>query len=54
MDYNVDPIKKAIAASWPNSMDDSCARAEWGWSPKWNLESMTDDMLKVIREKHKK
>lgn len=54
MDYNVDPIKKAIAASWPNSMDDSCARAEWGWSPKWNLESMTDDMLKVIGEKHKK
>lgn len=54
MDYNVDPIKKAIAASWPNSMDDSCARAEWGWSPKWNLETMTDDMLKVINEKHRK
>jgi nucleoside-diphosphate-sugar epimerase len=35
-------------------MDDSCARNEWGWNPKWNLETMTDDMLKVIGEKHKK
>lgn len=51
MDYNIDPIKKAIADSWPNYMDDSCARQEWGWNPKWNLETMTDDMLKVIGEK---
>jgi nucleoside-diphosphate-sugar epimerase len=54
MDYNVDPIKKAIAESWPNYMNDSCAREEWGWNPKWNLETMTDDMLKVIAEKHAK
>lgn len=54
MSYNVEPVKKAIADSWPNYMDDSCARKEWGWSPKWNLESMTDDMLKVIGEKFKK
>ena len=52
--YNVEPVKKAIADSWPNSMDDSCARIEWGWNPKWNLETMTDDMLNVIGEKHKK
>ncbi|HPT15489.1 MAG TPA: NAD-dependent epimerase/dehydratase family protein [Bacteroidales bacterium] len=51
MDYQVEPIKQAIANSWPNNMDDSCARAEWGWSPKWNLEKMTVDMLKAIREK---
>jgi hypothetical protein len=37
MDYNVDPVKKAIANSWPNYMDDSCAPEEWGWSPNWNL-----------------
>ncbi len=54
MDYNVDPIKEAIASTWPNSLDDSCARSEWGWSPKWDLESMTDDMLKVIADKHSK
>jgi len=54
MNYNVEPVKKAIADSWPNSMDDSCARSEWGWKPKWNLETMTDDMLKVIGAKSKK
>ncbi len=54
MEYNVDPIKKAIADSWPNYMDDSCAREEWGWNPKWNLETMTDDMLKVIADKFAK
>lgn len=51
MDYNVDPVKKAIAGSWPNSLDDSCARNEWGWKPEWNLSTMTDDMLKHIRVK---
>lgn len=51
MDYNVDPMKQGIANSWPNSMDDSCARKEWGWNPKWNLEKMTVDMLRAIREK---
>ncbi len=51
MDYNVDPMKQGIANSWPNSMDDSCARAEWGWTPGWNLESMTKDMLRAIRLK---
>ncbi len=54
MSYNVDPMKKAIADSWPNSMDDSAARQEWGWNPKWKLDNMTVDMLKVIGEKHKK
>ncbi len=51
MSYDVDPVKHAIASSWPNSIDDTCARQEWGWSPKWNLASMTEDMLRVIREK---
>lgn len=52
--YDVEPMKQAIANSWPNSMDDSAARQEWGWNPKWNLERMTIDMLKVIREKYEK
>lgn len=54
MTYDVDPVKKGIAESWPNKMDDSCAREEWGWNPKWDLDAMTQDMLKVIREKHAK
>ena len=54
MDYQVEPIKQAIANSWPNNMDDSCAREEWGWNPKWNLEKMTVDMLRAIREKKAK
>lgn len=54
MTYDVDPVKKGIAESWPNKMDDTCAREEWGWNPKWDLDAMTQDMLKVIREKHAK
>ncbi len=49
--YNVDPIKAEIASSWPDSMDDSCAKEEWGWNPKWGLEEMVDDMLEAIRKK---
>ena len=51
MDYDVDPVKKAIAESWPNSLDDTCAREEWGWKPEWDLSRMTDDMLEHIRLK---
>jgi nucleoside-diphosphate-sugar epimerase len=51
MTYQVDPMKEAIAATWPNSMDDSAARAEWGWNPKYGLEAMTIDMLEKIRIK---
>jgi len=53
MEYDVDQVKQDIAESWPNKMDDACAREEWGWDPKFDLEAMTDDMLKVIGEKHK-
>jgi len=51
MRYEVDPVRQAIADSWPNKMDDVCARKEWGWSPSYNLESMTRDMIKHIRAK---
>lgn len=53
MDYNVDPVKQAIANSWPNKMDDSAARAEWGWKPSFDLATMTTDMLTVLKEKLK-
>lgn len=49
MVYNPDPLKQSIADSWPDSMDDSCARAEWDWKPEYNLESMTKDMIAKLR-----
>lgn len=49
--YNVDPVRQAIANSWPNSLDDSAAREEWGWNPKYDLASMTTDMLAKLRVK---
>ncbi len=52
MTYRIDPVKQGIAESWPNSLDDSCAREEWGWKPEWDLSSMTDDMLEAIRKKN--
>ena len=48
IDYEVDPGRQAIADSWPRSIDDSAARAEWGWSPAYDLESMTRDMLEKL------
>jgi nucleoside-diphosphate-sugar epimerase len=51
MEYEVNPLKQSIADSWPNSMDDSCAREEWNWNPKYNLASMTEDMLKELKKK---
>ena len=49
MEYNPDPLKQSIAYSWPDSMDDSCARAEWDWKPEYDLESMTKDMIVKLR-----
>ena len=54
MDYQIDPVKQAIADSWPNSMDDTCAREEWGWKPECNLQNMTVDMLVKVKEKFEK
>ena len=53
MEYDVDPLKQGIADSWPDSLDDSCARAEWDWKPQYDLESMTVDMLKNLEAKLK-
>ena len=53
MEYNVDPVKDVISRSWPNSLDDTCAREEWGWKPQWDLESMTKDMLEKVAAKLK-
>lgn len=54
MEYQLDPLRQAIADSWPNCMDDTCAREEWGWTPEYDLDAMTQDMLKNLRIKLEK
>lgn len=51
LDYAVDPVRQEIADSWPNSLDDSAARAEWGWKPEYDIAKMTADMLEKLSEK---
>lgn len=53
LEYDVDPVRQTIACSWPNSLDDSAAREEWGWAPKYLLDDMTKDMIEKLREKLK-
>lgn len=52
-EYQIDPVKDAISYSWPNSLDDKCARKEWRWNPKWDLDKMIDDMIEVLSKKIK-
>ena len=51
MDYEVDPLRQSIADSWPNSMDDSAAREEWGWQPDYDLPRMCEDMIAKLTPK---
>ena len=51
LDFKIDPLRQAIADSWPNNMDDSAARQEWGWDPEYNLKSMTKDMIERLSQK---
>ncbi len=48
LSYDVDPMRQAIAASWPDSLDCSAAKAEWGFAPKYDLDAMTKDMLQRV------
>ena len=51
IDYRPDPVRQAIADSWPESIDDSAAAEEWDWRPTWDLEGMTDEMLEKLSRK---
>jgi len=44
-------FRQGIADSWPRSVDDTVAREEWGWSPEYDLERMTEDMIEKLTEK---
>jgi len=48
IEYAVDPRRQAIADSWPQSIDDSAAREEWKWAPRYGLDAMVDDMLQKL------
>lgn len=49
MTYRPDPLKCAIVESWPDRIDDSDARTDWGWDCKWNLQRTTDEVIEVLR-----
>lgn len=51
IEYDIDPVRQAIADSWPRRLDDSAAREEWGWKPAYDLDAMTDDMLAQLAKK---
>ncbi|MCQ2289156.1 MAG: NAD-dependent epimerase/dehydratase family protein [Muribaculaceae bacterium] len=53
MEYQVDALRQGIADSWPNKLDDTCARMEWGWNPEYDLDSMTRDMLDKLSKRLK-
>jgi nucleoside-diphosphate-sugar epimerase len=54
LSYDVDPVRQAIADSWPDSLDCSAAREEWGFAPRHDLDAMTRDMLERVSEKQAK
>ena len=47
--YEIDPVRQGIADSWPNSLDCSAARNEWGFAPQFDLAAMVEDMLTKLR-----
>ena len=51
IEYEVDPVRQGIAETWPNKMDDTAAREDWGWKPDYDLDAMSKDMIKVLSER---
>ncbi len=51
MDYAVDPARQKIADSWPNSIDATAAKEEWGFKADYDLDKMTADMLAKLKKK---
>ena len=47
-------FRQTIADSWPKSIDDTAARKEWGWKPKYDISTMTIDMLEKLGKRYKK
>ena len=53
INYDVDPERQKIAETWPNSLDVSEAKKQWDFSPKYDLDKMTEVMLENVSEKLK-
>ncbi|MBA7541642.1 putative epimerase/dehydratase [subsurface metagenome] len=49
--YSIDPVRQALANSWPNMLEDYAARVEWGWEPEYDIDAMTRDMLEVLKKR---
>ncbi len=49
INYDIDPVRQALANSWPNQLEDYAARVEWGWNPEYDLDMMTRDMLGTLK-----
>jgi threonine 3-dehydrogenase len=47
--YVADPVRQGILDSWPKSIDDSAARRDWGWKPRYDLDAMTDDLVPRVK-----
>ena len=43
-------FRQAIADSWPKSIDDAAARKDWGWNHQYDLDEMTNDILKNLKK----
>jgi nucleoside-diphosphate-sugar epimerase len=52
--YQVDPVRQALANSWPNCLEDYAARVEWDWKPDYDLETMSRDMLAVLQQRRER
>ncbi len=51
MSYDVDPVRQGIANTWPDSIDPSAAKEEWGFKAEYDLAKMTADMLEKLKAK---
>lgn len=52
--YKPDPMRQRILDSWPPALDDTYARRDWGWEPRYSLDQMTDDLVPAVRQMLKK
>ncbi|TVQ79597.1 MAG: NAD-dependent epimerase/dehydratase family protein [Flavobacteriales bacterium] len=53
-DFEIDYVpdfRQAIADSWPASINDEAAQADWNWKPKYSVERMTEEMLQGVKSK---
>ena len=51
--YEVDPKRQRIIDSWPADLDDSAARADWGFSPRYGFErAFSDYLIPTIRQRY--